>query len=164
MINSAIRNSGLEKSKECLVLTEMPITLPSGIRLLGMDPVVIIGPNGSGKTRQSRLLTTDNGSIEFVNALRNTRISQQLPAMSQLQARQQHDSMRNNARNQPWEIASDFDFILSQLLAEDGDAAREYRQLSKNGQSLLEIPRTALEIVQELWSDIFPGRELERIA
>jgi energy-coupling factor transporter ATP-binding protein EcfA2 len=142
--------------------TDLTIILPDGIRIPGKEPVVIIGANGSGKTRLSRLLRVEPGNTpEFVNALRSTRISPQLPAMSQLQARQQHDSTRNNARTQPWEIASDFDYILSQLLAEDGDSARAYRARDKAGESVEEILPTALEMVEQLWRDIFPGRRLE---
>lgn len=142
-------------------MAELKITLPDGTELGGAEPIVIIGPNGSGKTRESRRLGERTSPIEFVNALRNTRISPQLPAMSQLQARQNHESVKNSARSQPWEIASDFDFILSQLLAEDGDAARAFRHRSKEGESVEDIPPTALEIAENLWRDIFPGRRLE---
>jgi hypothetical protein len=86
--------------------------------------------------------------VEFVNALRSTRISPQIQAMSQLQARQSHEGHRQQARNQPWEITSDFDFMLAQILAEDGDAAREYRALSKAGGSVTELPKTPLELLE----------------
>ena len=50
------------------------IRLPNGDVLSGTSPMVIIGPNGSGKTRLAHQLQAIDGSIEFVNALRNTRV------------------------------------------------------------------------------------------
>jgi hypothetical protein len=58
-------------------------------------------------------------------------------------------------------LASDFDFVLSQLLADDGDAARSYRHTHKTGGSVEGIEPTPLELAEQLWTLIFPGRSLE---
>jgi AAA domain, putative AbiEii toxin, Type IV TA system len=143
-------------------MAEIPVVLPDRTEIKGGYPIVIVGPNGSGKTRLSRRLGENTvGPIEFINALRNTRINPQLPAMSRLQAVQQHDSQRTSARNQPWELASDFDVVLAQLLADDGDAARSYRHAHKTGLPVEEIAPTAAELVESLWHQIFPGRTLD---
>ncbi|MDP9224328.1 MAG: AAA family ATPase [Actinomycetota bacterium] len=143
-------------------MADLTVTLPSGEDLGGSCPIVIIGPNGSGKTREARRLAErTQHPTEFINALRNTRISQQLPAMSQLQARQSHDSVRNLARGQPWEIAADFDFVLAELLAADGDSARTFRRLSKRGEDVGGIGETALEVAEQVWEEVFPGRKLD---
>jgi ATPase subunit of ABC transporter with duplicated ATPase domains len=123
----------------------LPITLPSGEEVTGTGPVVVVGPNGSGKTRLSRRLMGPAGPPEFVNALRSTRISPEIQAMSQMQARSNHEGHRQQARNSPWEITSDFDYMLAQILAEDGDAARDYRARSKAGESVSGIAKTPLE-------------------
>jgi hypothetical protein len=116
------------------VLSDLPITLPSGEKIPGSGPVIVIGPNGSGKTRLSRRLMGPAGSPEFVNALRSTRLSHEIQAMSQIQA-PNHEGHRQQARNSPWELTSDFDFMLAQILAEDGDSARTYRARVKAGES-----------------------------
>jgi hypothetical protein len=77
------------------------------------------------------------------------------------QARDQHTNTRANARNQPWELASDFDVALSQVLAQDGDSAREFRARTKAGESITALPPTALEIIETLWSRVYPGRRLD---
>ena len=64
------------------------LTLPDGTVLDGFGPVVIIGPNGSGKTRKAREIQANSGT-EFVNALRNTRIPLNLPAMAYTEAENQ---------------------------------------------------------------------------
>ena len=68
------------------------VTLPGGEMLAGRSPIVVIGPNGSGKTRQTRQLQA-SVPIEFINALRNTRVAPELPAMGM-------DSARNQFINQ----------------------------------------------------------------
>lgn len=50
------------------------VTLPGGEQVTGHHPLVVIGPNGSGKTRQTRGIGASVG-IEFINALRNTRVA-----------------------------------------------------------------------------------------
>jgi hypothetical protein len=145
-----------------VIVAEISVALPDGSELPGSEPIVIVGPNGSGKTRLSRRLAEQTQSpLEYINALRNTRISAQLPAMSRIQAVQQHDGVKNTARQSPWELASDFDFALAQLLADDGDAARNYRHTHKTGGSVQDIEATPLERAEDLWKAIFPGRSLE---
>lgn len=61
------------------------LRLPDGTELSGSGPVVVIGPNGSGKTRRARDIAA-SCPIEFINALRNTRIQLDVPAMSYTQA------------------------------------------------------------------------------
>ncbi|HEY5844509.1 MAG TPA: AAA family ATPase [Mycobacterium sp.] len=141
-------------------MSELPVKLPSGEEIDGVGPVVVIGPNGSGKTRLSRQLMGPAGPPEFVNALRSTRISPQIQAMSQMQARSNHEGHRQQARNSPWEITSDFDFMLAQILAEDGDAARAYRARSKAGESVSDITKTPLETLEAMWGEVFQGRTL----
>jgi hypothetical protein len=56
------------------------VVLPGGETLTGQAPIVVIGPNGSGKTRQTREIQAPGRTIEFINALRNTRVAPELPA------------------------------------------------------------------------------------
>jgi len=83
-------------------VAEIAVVLPDESQIAGERPIVIIGRNGSGKTRLARRLGERTPApLEFINALRATRLSAQLPAMSKIQAVQQHDSYKTNARNQP---------------------------------------------------------------
>jgi hypothetical protein len=136
------------------------LTLPNGTVLEGNEPVVVIGPNGSGKTRQTRTLTA-SVPIDFVNALRNTRVAPELPMMGFETARSNFQGQRNQARNNHWELTSEFDSMLSQLLAQESmsamDFKRRYRENSKNPG---EAEDTALTRVESLWEKVYPGRRL----
>lgn len=136
------------------------LTLPDGQVLDGNGPLVILGPNGSGKTRQTRQITSA-APIEFVNALRNTRVNPELPAMGMETARSQFRAQRDQARGAHWELSSEFDFMLSQLLAQKSMAAIEFtRRFEIDPTSPGEPEVTPLTQVERLWGNVFPGREL----
>lgn len=135
------------------------IRLQDGTELEGSSPIVVLGPNGSGKTRQARTLTAD-APIDFVNALRNTRVSPQIPAMGFTDAKNNFTSQKNQAKSQHWELVSDFDYLLSQLLAENAMVAMEYLRSVRDNKDPGLPPLTPLGRVEELWRTAFPGRQL----
>ncbi|HEY4895855.1 MAG TPA: AAA family ATPase, partial [Solirubrobacteraceae bacterium] len=139
---------------------EIPLRLDTGLEISGSGPVVVIGPNGSGKTRQSRNLQADV-PIEFVNALRNTRVAPDLPAMGMETARNQYRNTRDQAKTQHWELTSEFDSMLSNLLGEDAMAEKDFvRRYRENPATVGEPPQTPLSRVESVWREIFTGREL----
>lgn len=134
--------------------------LPGGEALGGHEPVVVIGPNGSGKTRQTRQINVAV-PIEYINALRNTRVAAELPAVGVDTARSNFTSQKNQTRVQHWELASEFDYMLSQLLAQQSMAAIEFtRRFQKDPESAGVPEETPLTKVERLWERVFPGREL----
>jgi hypothetical protein len=138
--------------------TDIAVTLPSGEKLAGRNPVVVIGPNGSGKTRKTREITAE-GQLEFVNALRNTRVAAQIPFMAAADAKNNFESSRNQARQQHWELSNEFDSLLAKLLADDSSAAIDVRDSIRAGQTGAgEL--TNFEKIRILWTEVFPDREL----
>lgn len=139
---------------------DFTITLPGGTQVANKHPLVILGPNGSGKTRQARNITSP-APIEFVNALRNTRVAPELPAMGVDTAKNNYTQQRNQARAQHWELTSEFDSMLSQLLAQDSMAAKDFTRRYRQNPSNPGAPEeTALSRVEGLWGRVFRGREL----
>jgi hypothetical protein len=99
--------------------------------------------------------------IDFINALRNTRVSPDLPAMGVATARANFTSQKAQAKSNPWELSSEFDYMLSELLAQQSMAAIDFaRRYRENPKEPGELPKTPLTRVEELWSKVFPGREL----
>lgn len=139
---------------------ELPITLPNGEIVAGGDPIVIVGPNGSGKSRQARNLNAAAG-IDFINALRNTRVPNELPAVGFDTAKLQFSNQQAQSRNNHWEMTSEFDWLLSNLLAEQSMAAMDFTQRFKENPETAGTPAvTPLSRVEELWGQVFPGRKL----
>ncbi|MHB8380141.1 MAG: AAA family ATPase [Acidimicrobiales bacterium] len=136
------------------------VELPGGEILDGKYPIVVIGPNGSGKTRQTRLIASQ-APIETINALRNTGVATDLPAMGMETARANFNNQKSRSRSNPWEISSEFDLMLSNLLAEQSMAAIEFARKFRIEASTAGTPEeTPLTRVEELWGQVFPGREL----
>ncbi|MER6284447.1 AAA family ATPase [Streptomyces sviceus] len=139
---------------------DMTLTLSDGTRIDGTDPVVVLGPNGSGKTRQARTLQAA-APIEFINALRNTRVAPELQAMGVLTARNNFNSQRQQAASAHWELASEFDSMLAQLLAQQSMVAIEFTQkYRQHGTEAGQPEETPLTQVEDTWKKVFPGREL----
>jgi hypothetical protein len=150
-------NHGAADSSKC---PDIVVRLPSGAALTGANPIVVIGPNGSGKTRQARQLTADV-PIAFVNALRNTRVAPELPATGVQTARAQFTAQRSQAQGQHWELSSEFDSMLTQLFAEAASADVEFARRFRRDPSNAGTPAdTVLYRLELLWQEIFPGREL----
>ena len=138
---------------------EIELTLPDGTTLSGRSPVVIIGPNGSGKTRRARDIVAST-EVDFINALRNTRIPTRLQAMSYFDANNNFTSQRTTARTQHWELGNEFDFLLASLLAQHATAAIKFVDAWKAGESP-GAPEDPFARLRELWIDVFPSRTLE---
>lgn len=139
---------------------DFTVTLGAGAGLPGKNPIVVIGPNGSGKTRNTRKLQVAV-KIEYVNALRNTRVSPELPAMGVDTAQRNYTSQKAQAKNAPHELTNEFDSMLSQLLAQKSMAAIEFTRLFEANPKTAGNPEvTPLTRVEQVWGRIFPGREL----
>jgi hypothetical protein len=139
---------------------DLSISLPDGTKLEGIVPVVVIGPNGSGKSRKVRELVSP-APIEFINALRNTRVAPQIPAMSSDDARNNFNNQRTQARGAHWELSSEFDSMLSQLLAQNALSAMDFVRAFRADPGQAGNPSdTTLSRVEAIWGQVFPGREL----
>jgi hypothetical protein len=76
-------------------------------------------------------------------------------------ARNQYTQQRNQARSAHWELTSEFDSMLSQLLAQHSMAAVDFtRRYRENPASPGEPEETALGRVENLWKHVYPGRKL----
>jgi energy-coupling factor transporter ATP-binding protein EcfA2 len=138
--------------------TPFAITLPNGDTLTGRSPVVVVGPNGSGKTRRMREVTF-GGQHEFINALRNTMVASHLQPMNLAGARSNLNDQRIQARNSHWTLSNEFETLLAKLYAEDAESAVRFREQTK-AEGAASEPPTTMERVQELWRNVFPDREL----
>lgn len=139
---------------------DLTVTLPDGTQLDGNGPIVIIGPNGSGKTRNARAIRSDPPPV-FVNALRNTRVAPEIQAMGLDTARSNFDAHVTQSRHNHWELSAEFDFMLSRLMAEHSMVTNLYFERAREDLSSVGVPgQTPLTRVQEIWSQFFPGRKV----
>ena len=123
----------------------------------GSDPIVILGPNGSGKTRYG-LQLSDWNNAENIAALRNIALAENVPMQSLAQAEQELINHKRNRKKRPWNISSEINNLFAKLMAEDSSAAVTFRDNYRDGKAP-EV--TKLMRLQQSWQELFPGRHIE---
>ena len=128
-----------------------------GTVLEGSKPVVILGSNGSGKTRFGLQLAVWNNA-ETIAALRNIALEENIPMQSLAQAEQELTNHKNERRIRPWSISSEINNLFAKLMAEDSAAAIDFRERYRTG--TIEPETTKLMRLQKSWQSLFPGRHI----
>jgi translation initiation factor RLI1 len=102
------------------------VKFPNGPDVAGTHPIVIIGPNGVGKTRLGVTIARANNA-ERVAALRNVEIPE-VPLQRFAQASQNVRNALAEALNQHWRQSLELQNLLSEIIAEDREKAVSYRE------------------------------------
>ena len=138
----------------------MQITIPGlSPPLAGKSPIVILGANGSGKTRLAVEMTR-SGNAEFIAAVRNIALPDQIPNWTLQTAINELNSRANQRQNSYWELIPDIDALFGKLWSSHAvEAMRVYDQLLE-GITPASLPDTVLNKTKELWKRVFPGRSI----
>ena len=126
--------------------------------ILGSHPIVVIGPNGSGKTRLGAKLAQEHNSL-WIGALRNLELGG-IPMMTIQQAKSDFERSHRDSRERPWQMSSVVQHLLSKLIIEDRESAAEYRDNCMNDQSY-KPPITKLMQLRNFWGRHFPNRDIK---
>ena len=124
-------------------------------------PIVILGPNGSGKTRLAQNIARQN-QVSTISAQRRTWVEDTLPVEGEEQLRNRVRNELDTWRDNAWRPTQEMDFLLSRLIQEHAGALttrNEQAILSKT--SLDPIRDTGLMLLQGVWTTLFPKRKLE---
>ncbi len=128
----------------------------------GEYPLVIIGPNGVGKTQLGVALARQN-SAERVAALRNVEIGG-IPMQTLRQASQEVKNALDAVAGSHWRQSYELQNLLSEILAEDREQAVAYRTADLESPSAPKDPtlsNTRLRRIAKIWNRHFPGRTLK---
>jgi energy-coupling factor transporter ATP-binding protein EcfA2 len=138
---------------------EIPIQISTEKSIDGNHPIVLIGPNGSGKTRHGLAMASWNNA-NIIGALRNISLNPNVTMSPLQQATQSLTKHLSRRKSQPWELSNEIDILFSKLLAEDSSAAIGFRDgfLSGGKDSPIE---TKIMILRRVWSKLFPGRKID---
>ena len=140
--------------------SEIPLRLPNGTVIDGRAPLVLIGPNGVGKTRFGTTLVQNFG-YDRVPALRSLSFEASIPYQKMEDAKNNADSQINQGKANPWQMVSELTSVLSELKAEDSQSAVDFRDRVTRGQGKDGPEVTRLQKLTRLWALIFPGRKLD---
>lgn len=139
----------------------MDINIPGLQDPVGGDgPIVLLGANGSGKTRLA-VEMVNSANAEFIPALRNIAVPDQIPNWTLQTATNELKNRTNQRRNNYWELVQDIDALFGKLWSSHAvEAMRVYEQILQ-GLQPRELPETVLTKTKDLWRVVFPGRSIE---
>jgi len=141
------------------VFTEVIIKIPDGDELGGCHSLVVIGPNGSGKTRFGATLARQN-SADHIGALRNIQLNPQISMRPVAQATKELRDNLSRRSKRYWEMSGEIEVLFSKLLAEDSMSATSFRDAHADGLSP-SIEDTTIRKLRRVWGTFFPGREID---
>ncbi|MEA4826909.1 MAG: DUF4435 domain-containing protein [Clostridium sp.] len=137
--------------------------------------IVIIGANGSGKSRLGAWIEKQNSNkVHRISAQRSLVIPDYIALKSYEQA--EDDLIFGNWQNKNKEgyrwnwgkyttsLLNDYDKVLSALFAQKSKINEEYvdecREKEKNGQPKGTVPESNVDRIIKIWEDVFPHRKL----
>lgn len=127
----------------------------------GDGPILILGPNGSGKTQLARSIAQQN-QVSAISAQRRTWVDDNLPVQEEQQLRSNVRSMQDRWRDHSWQPTEDINFLLSTLIQEHTSLLTTRNQEAIASASPLDPVRdTKLMRLQLLWGRLYPQRRLE---
>ena len=137
----------------------IPLNLTETTILEGVNPIVLIGPNGSGKTRFGADIARRQ-EADFIGALRNIALSEDIPMQPLARATRDLNNQMTERRSHHWLLSNEINHLFSKLIAEDATSATKFRDSAASGQQPV-LETTNLMQLKSIWHELFPGREIK---
>lgn len=142
-------------------MAQVKIKIPGLGEQDGETPIVILGPNGSGKTQLAQKIAGTNPS-SAISAQRKTWVSSSLPVEEERQLRRNAQQHIDRWKSEAWLPTEELSYLLSSLVQSHTTTLMERNeQAIKAGTDLKPVRDSRLVLLQSLWSRLFPKRRLE---
>ncbi|MDJ0511192.1 MAG: DUF4435 domain-containing protein [Crocosphaera sp.] len=171
-----MQNTQIEK----LLLPPSVSTAQEELEIQGKSSIVIVGANGSGKTRLGSWLEFKSQQSRFVHriAAQKSLLIPDYCQTSSLNAAKNslfygyhnenlnESNLKANKQIRRWNqkpntfLLNDYDKLLVYLFTEEFDKSVKYRQQASVNQQPETPPETSLDIIKRIWEFILPHREL----
>jgi ABC-type Mn2+/Zn2+ transport system ATPase subunit len=142
-------------------MSEIIIDIPGYGPLGGDGPIVILGPNGSGKTQLAQKLAR-TAKVSAISAQRRTWVDDNLPVQEEQTLLNSTRNHQNVWWNSAWQPIEDINFILSSLIQDHSNRLTINNEVAITSAEMVQPVRdTKLILLQSLWNRLFPKRKLE---
>lgn len=143
------------------------------------NSVIIIGANGSGKSKLGAWIEQQNFSqVHRIGAQRSLNFNENIALKSYSQAEDlvfygtnDNSSKREKGYRWGWgkefttKLLTDFENVLAALLAmesnENSSFVRDFKNAIESGDSIPDVPFTTIDKLKRIWESVFPQRKLE---
>lgn len=152
-----------------------PLSAPTNTaKVESKGSVVILGANGSGKTRLGSWLELQSEHRDKVHRI-SAQKSLNMPSISVSMSVDEAEAnliYGYKERNIDYKIGSrwgsnpntfllnDFERLLAYLFSEENDKSTKYRQAAKQSGAWIAPPETKLDIIRRIWEQVLPHRKL----
>jgi ABC-type molybdenum transport system ATPase subunit/photorepair protein PhrA len=142
-------------------VAQIKISIPGFGDNEGESPIVILGPNGSGKTQLAQRIAQSN-EVSAISAQRRTWVDDNLPVQEEQQLRNNVRELQNRWRQHSWQPTEEINFVLSTLIQDHTNLlTQRNEQAIASSQPLDPVTDTKLILLQGLWNRLFPQRKLQ---
>lgn len=142
--------------------------------------LIVVGANGSGKSKFGAWVESSNEKVHRISALRNLTFKELIPIEGREEAQRKittgqvdkpiSDFEKNQGCIYKWnngktsKVIDDYDHTLAFLLADESNIALELRSklktLSNAERTNCDLGRTVFDNLKEIWNNIFPHRKI----
>src|SRR5688500_12430904 len=98
-------------------MAEITIKIPKQADVAGKAPIVILGPNGSGKTKLAQGISASN-KVTAVSAQMRTWLDDQLPVDTADRVKNHVQNQQDHWRSRSWQPTEEINQLLSTLIQE----------------------------------------------
>jgi ABC-type glutathione transport system ATPase component len=142
-------------------LAKITIKIPGFGDNTDEHPIVILGPNGSGKTQLAQKIAQSN-QVSAISAQRRTWVDDNLPVQEEHQLLAQVRSHQDRWRQHSWQPTEEINYLLSTLIQDHTNLlTRRNEEAITSATALNPVRDTKLILLQSLWNRLFPQRKLE---
>lgn len=127
----------------------------------GTTPIVILGPNGSGKTKLAQKIANDS-QVSAISAQRQIWVNESLSVQEERNLRSNINSQIEQWKSSAWQPTQEINYILVTLIQEHNSALNRRNETAVSANTTVEPTRdTKLMRLQGIWDRLFPTRKLE---
>lgn len=142
-------------------MSQIPVNIPGYKIIDGQGPIIILGPNGSGKTQLAQRISREV-NVSPISAQRRTWVDESLPVQEENQLKSNKRHQIDQWKQYSWQPTQEINFILSELIQDHTNVLTlKNEEARRSGTPHAPVNDTKLILLQDLWSRLFPNRKLE---